>query len=68
MYRNLKAELARNDLTLADVAKVLGVKTSTMSMKMNKPNRLKFEEARKIQSTLFPNLSMSYLFATDESA
>lgn len=62
MYRNLEAELKRNEITREQLAQLLGVTVSTMSEKLTKPNRLKVHEAKKIRKTFFPNLTLDYLF------
>lgn len=62
MYRNLEAELKRNEITREQLAQLLGVTVSTMSEKLTKPNRLKVHEARMIRKTFFPNLTLDYLF------
>jgi len=63
MYKNLEAELARNDISRADVAKALGVALATASEKLNKKGRMKLDEAFTIKNTFFPDLSLNYLFA-----
>ena len=62
MYRNLEAELKRNEITREQLAQLLGVTVSTMSEKLTKPNRLKVQEARIIRKTFFPSLTLDYLF------
>ena len=62
MYRNLEAELKRNEITREQLAQLLGVTVSTMSEKLTKPNRLKVHEARMIRKAFFPNLTLDYLF------
>lgn len=64
MFKNLEAELARKDITRAELAKVLGINIATMSEKLNYPRRLRLSEAQMIRDKLFPELSMDYLFAT----
>ncbi|MGN1418498.1 MAG: XRE family transcriptional regulator [Acutalibacteraceae bacterium] len=62
MYRNLEAELARKGISRSEVADVLEINLSTLSAKLNKPDRLKLCEAQKIQETFFPDLELSYLY------
>lgn len=62
MYRNLEAELARKNITRAQLAEILGINVSTVSEKMTKPGRLKIDEAITIRDALFPDLKLDYLF------
>lgn len=66
MYKNLKAEMAREGITNKIIADVLNIDPSTVSAKLNLYDRLKLSEAQKIQKELFPNHSVNYLFETDE--
>lgn len=68
MYKNLEAEFVRYGIKRVQVANVLGIDLSTLSAKLNKPDRLKLCEAQKIQQTFFPELELSYLFACDTAA
>lgn len=65
MYPNLEAELARRNMTRKEIAVVLGVNVCTVTPKLNDPKRLKYCEVVQIRNTLFPNLSVDYLFATE---
>ena len=62
MYRNLEAELARKNITRAQLAQVLGISVATVSEKMTKPGRLKIDEAITIRDALFPDMKLDYLF------
>lgn len=64
MFKNLKAEMARNGITNQNIAEVLDINVCTVSAKLNTYDRLKFSEAKKIQQELFPNCSVDYLFDT----
>ena len=64
MYKNLEAELARHNITRAQLAEALGINIATVSMKLTRPGRLKISEAFKIRDKLFPDLKIDYLFAT----
>lgn len=68
MYRNLEAELARKNITRADLARALGINIATVSEKLTKPQRLKLHEAAEIKAKFFPNETIDYLFATEASA
>lgn len=66
MYRNLKAEMKREGITNEKMARELGINPATLSVKLNKKERLKFIEAKKIKETFFPELSTDYLFDYEE--
>lgn len=68
MYRNLEAELARKNVTRAQLAKILGINIATVSEKLTKPGRLRIDEAFRIRDNLFPDLKIDYLFQTGKSA
>ena len=62
MYPNLKAEMARKGITLADVSKVLDVRVSTVSDKFNGKYPITFNEAIKIKKMLEVDLTLEELF------
>lgn len=64
MFSNLNAEIARYNVKNADIAKLLGVSTKTVSNKLDGRTEFTLSEVKKIAS-IFPNVSISYLF--DES-
>ena len=68
MFRNLEAEIARQKLKKADLAKDLGVTPSTLSLKLNGRAPISLDEILKIKKILKTNESVEYLFATDEQA
>ena len=65
MYGNLKAEMTRYGFTNSDIARTLGINVSTVTAKLNVESRLKFCEARRIQESLFPALTVDYLFGDE---
>lgn len=67
MYRNLKAEMTRNEVQRKDIADFLGIRYATVVDKINGKYQFKLEEAFSIKKRFFPNLSLEYLFAADES-
>lgn len=62
MYRNLKAEKARNNVTNEKIATCLGVRKATISDKLNGRSRFFFDECLKIKQEFFPELPLEYLF------
>lgn len=65
MYANLKAEMARNNITLGHIAAKLNLNISTVSVKLNNYNRLKYCECVTIRNEFFPKLTIDYLFSID---
>lgn len=65
MYKNLRAEMVRKGLSNKAIAEVLKIDISTVSAKLNFYDRLKYCEAKEIQSKLFPDLTVDYLFETE---
>lgn len=62
MYRNLKAEMVRNKISNKDIADLLGLRTATISDKINGKFPFKLWEAFKIKNYFFPSLTIDYLF------
>lgn len=62
MYPNLNAELARNNLTIKDLAGILKVNYDTLKSKMSGKNDFKRKEMFLIKKLVFPQLSIDYLF------
>jgi plasmid maintenance system antidote protein VapI len=53
MYKNLKAELVRNDITNIEVAKRLSIKPGTASLKINGKAKLSLNEAFSLQNLIY---------------
>lgn len=62
MYPNCKAELARQDITLDKLAKVLGVTMTTVSLKLNGKYPLTLREAKAIKTFLKVDMPLEELF------
>lgn len=65
-YGNLKAEMGRRDITIEEIARIIGVHRNSASNKINGPSSFSIEEAMAIKSKFFPDLDYKYLFKTDE--
>ena len=59
---NLKGELAKNDITIEEVSKLLGIHRNSVANKINGDSSFTIDEAFKIQKEYFPTLSLEYLF------
>ena len=66
-YLNLKGELAKKDITIEEVSKLLGIHRNSVANKLNGESSFSIEEAFAIHNKYFPALSMDYLFSTDET-
>ncbi len=61
---NLKTEMLRNRLTAREIAKKIGMNESGLSERISEKKDFKRGEMYAIAS-LFPGVSMEYLFKTD---
>lgn len=66
MYPNLRAEMARNRVTMSDLAGVLGITISTMSQKMNGKFDFSLSEALKIKEAIKCEASIEELFYKED--
>ena len=64
-YSNLKAEMARKDITIESMAQMLGIHRNSVANKLNGASSFTIEEAMKIRSSFLPELEYEYLFAPD---
>lgn len=62
MYKNVKAELARRDMSLNDLSTMTGISYSTLHNKMNGKTALTLDEALKIKTALDIELPIEELF------
>ncbi len=63
MYSNVKAELARRDLTIVDLSRMTGIRYQTLADKINGKFPLTLDEAKKIKSSLGVEIPLEELFA-----
>ena len=66
MCANLKGELAKNDITIEEVSKMLGIHRNSVANKINGDSSFTIDEAFKIQKEYFPTLSLEYLFKKEK--
>lgn len=73
-YVNLRAEMARQGVTVKQLAKSLGVSLKTASNRLSGKTEFTLGEALVINNDLFPECELAYLFywqpdkASDQSA
>lgn len=68
MFRNLIAEMARNNISNNDIAECLQVGEKTVRNYLSGRSKIPWEKALKIKRDLFPELDMEYLFAVNKPA
>lgn len=64
-YGNLKAEMARRNVSIESIAKTLGIHRNSVSNKVNGNSSFTIEESVKVQETYFNDKELKYLFATN---
>lgn len=62
MFPNLKAEMARQNITAKDISKKLNISPKSITNKMLGKTEFTRIEIFIIKTTFFPNLSIDYLF------
>lgn len=62
MYPNLRAELARKDISIPRLAELTGIKTTTLYDKYSGRTAFTLEEAAKIRDVLDLEMSIDELF------
>lgn len=62
MYPNLRAELARKNMTYQELAKILGIAESTMSLKVNGKYDFTLDECQTIKKAINVDVPLEELF------
>ena len=62
-FRNLRAEMSRENINIVDIANTLGMNRDTLARKLSKKSPIYLDEAFLIQQKVFPNLDIKYLFS-----
>lgn len=65
MYSNLRAEMARKNITGYELAEKIGITNGTFSAKFNGKSEFTLDEAFKIKSILETDLTIEVLFAKE---
>ena len=65
---NLKAEMARNNITTDMVMRSIGRSDKTTRDKINGKSGFLLSEAVKVRDELFPGMDIEYLFAQSDDA
>ena len=60
--------MARHNISKADIKNLLEVRYATVLDKLNGKSRFFFDEALIIKKKFFPDISIEYLFESDETS
>lgn len=66
-YPNLVAEMAKSEISRAQVARRLGVRPNTVSAWLTDKHEITVGMAFEIRDEFFPGMSIDYLFGGDDS-
>ena len=64
--KNLEAEMKRNKISRSDIANLLGLSYRTIHSRFNDETEWGYSECIKVRDTYFPDMSLDYLFATED--
>lgn len=64
-YLNLKAEMAKRNVTIEAIADYLGIHRNSVSYKINRGGSFSIEESMDIRKRFFPDLTLDYIFAKE---
>lgn len=67
MYKNLKAEMARRDMTALTLSDKSGIRYQTLTAKIAGASPITIKEARAIRDAINPDLTIDELFDDEES-
>lgn len=67
MLLNLKAEMARHRISVADIAGVVGRSYKSAQDKINGRTMFSVPEAMAVRDEIFPGLSLEYLFENERA-
>lgn len=62
IYENVRVEMARKNITILEMANMIGIRRETLSRKLSGRSPILLKEALIIQRNCFPNISIQVLF------
>ncbi len=68
MFPNLKAEMARQNITAKGMSEGLGLGREAVSNRLKGRNKISTQLAMQIRDTYFPTMTIDYLFSTKKEA
>ena len=66
MFKNLKAEMIRQNVTASQISELLGIKLDTVRRKINAQIKISIDECFKIKTLFKENNSIDYLFKLEK--
>lgn len=66
-FPNLRAEMARRNLTISAMSAEMGKNRDTLSRKLSRKSPIYLDEAMDITDRFFPEHDVGYLFAADNA-
>ena len=67
MLKNLKSEMARNDITALTLSEKTGIRYQTLTAKIAGSSPITIKEAKSIRDAVNPALTIDYLFDDEEA-
>ena len=67
MFSNLNAEMGRAKLSIKSLSELTGINYETLKLKFRGVTEFKLCEMVEIKRKAFPDKTLDYLFATDET-
>ena len=64
--KNLEAEMKRNKISRSYIANLLGLSYRTIHSRFNGETEWGYSECIKVRDTYFPDMSLDYLFKTED--
>lgn len=65
-YPNLRAEMARSNISIQDIARAIGTARDTAGAKLSRKRPISLNEAFEIANTFFPDKDVHFLFQTQK--
>ena len=67
-FPNLKAEMTRHGITVSELAAVWNTTERTVTNRLNGTTEITFAQCRAARDSLFPGMTIDYLFNTEPIA
>ena len=61
-FKNLRAEMARKQISIGEIAGYLGITRDTLGYKFSRKRQINLDEALRIARRFFPDRDVYYLF------
>lgn len=66
MFRNLKSEMVRRNVTTRAISKEIGRTEKSVQMKLSGKTQFTIGEALRIRDAFFPGMDLEFLFSQDK--